>query len=269
MLSVAGAVVAFIFGLVVGSFLNVCIYRLPQKKSIISPASYCPHCRRPIEAVDNIPLVSYLLLRGRCRHCGAKISLRYPLVELATGLLFASVWLKFGLSRWFLPALFYGSVLILVGVIDLQHRIIPNKVVLPSLSVGLVLLIPAIFGKNILPLVFQQKTKLLWLDSLGGLLIGGGLLFLVGAVGQILFKREAMGGGDIKLGAFLGLFLGRYVLVALFLSFLVGAVVGLTLILLGKASRKTLLPFGPYLSLGGLVALFYGQQLWTFYLALY
>ncbi|MDI6689414.1 MAG: prepilin peptidase [Actinomycetota bacterium] len=246
--------VFFIFGLAIGSFLNVCIYRLPRKESIIFPSSHCPHCGRIIRAYDNIPLIGYLLLKGRCRYCKGRISIQYPLVELLTGLLFLFCFLKFGLSSGFLSASFFTSILLLVASIDLKHKIIPNKVILPALVVQFILVIlsnPQAIG-----------------SSLIGFFIGGGLLLLVALLAHLFLRREGMGGGDIKLAAFLGIFLGWHVLTALFLGFLLGAISGIALIIFKGMSRKDIIPFGPFLALGGFITLFFGPQIFRYYLSL-
>jgi len=253
------SVVLFIVGLAVGSFLNVCIWRLPRGESIISPLSHCPHCGQPIPVRDNIPLLSYLILRGNCRYCGEKISLQYPLVELVTAVLFVLVFLKHGLSWGLVSSLFFISVLLLVAVIDLKHQIIPNKVILPALAVQFILILA--------PFIYLTELREV-LPHLAGFFIGGGTLLIAALVSPLVFGKEGMGGGDIKLGAFIGLTLSWYVLVALFVGFLTGALVGLTLIALKRKTRKDLIPFGPFLSLGGLVALFLGPQIFLFYLGL-
>ncbi|MEW6188688.1 MAG: prepilin peptidase [Actinomycetota bacterium] len=246
--------VFFIFGLAVGSFLNVCIYRLPRKESIIFPNSHCPHCGGVIKIYDNIPLVSYLLLKGRCRYCEGRISIQYPLVELLTGLLFLFCFLKFGPSTRFLSASFFTSILLLVAAIDLKHKIIPNKVILPALVIQAILVI----------LSNPQAMS----SSLIGFFIGGGLLLLVALLAHLFLRREGMGGGDIKLAAFLGIFLGWYVLIALFLGFLLGAIAGIALIIFKEMSRRDIIPFGPFLALGGLITLFFGPQIFHYYLSL-
>lgn len=186
--------ILFLVGLSVGSFLNVCAYRLPKGKSIITPRSYCPHCGSKIKSKDNIPLLSYLVLKGRCRNCGAKISIQYFLVELLTGFLFLFSYLKFGLGVEFLSAILFGSVLLLVSVIDLKHQIIPDKVILPAM--------PLQFGLVLLSTYFSGgELKRQFLSSLSGFLIGGGFLLIVAYLSPLIFKQEGMGGGDIKLAA--------------------------------------------------------------------
>lgn len=254
----------FLLGLSVGSFINVCIFRLPEGKSVILPGSCCPQCGHKLCWWENIPLVSYLFLKGKCLKCQKRISLQYPLIELATGLLFVAVFLKFRLSWLTISALFFISVLIITGVIDLKHQIIPNKVVLPAILVGILLLVPtAFYGWCSIPLV-QAGTLPKLLQPLVGLIIGGGFLLAVA-----LIKEGGMGGGDIKLAAFMGIWLGWYVLLALFLGFLIGALIGLVLILLKKKGRKEPISFGPFLALGSIITLFYGPQIFHFYASLW
>jgi leader peptidase (prepilin peptidase)/N-methyltransferase len=257
--TVAVSIILFIFGLAVGSFLNVCIWRLPRGESIISTVSHCPYCGWPISVKDNIPILSYLVLRGKCRYCGGRISPQYFLVELATAVLFVLVFLEYGLGWGLVSSLFFISVLLLVAAIDLKHQIIPNKVILPAMTVQLVLILS--------PLIYHNELKGA-IPHLAGFLIGGGILLIAALVSPLIFGKEGMGGGDVKLGAFIGLTLGWHILVALFVGFLTGALVGLTLIALKRKTRKDLIPFGPFLSLGGLVALFLGPQIFALYFGL-
>lgn len=247
-----------LIGAMVGSFLNVVIYRVPRGESIVLPASHCPACDAPIKPYDNIPVISYLMLRGKCRSCGVRISWRYPAVELLMGLLWALAASRFGLSVSLPAALYFISVLVAITFIDIDHQIIPNKIVFPSIAVGLVLLAfqgmgPLFAGslvKGILPLATGAT----------GFLIGGGLLLLVA-----LAYPNGMGGGDVKLAAFMGVILNFYVLIALFGAFLLGAIGGVLLIASGLKSRKDHVPFGPFLAVGGVIALFWGPELWHMY----
>jgi len=181
---------AFIFGAAVGSFLNVCIFRLPERQSIIKPGSHCPNCLKPLRFYDNIPFISFLLLRGKCRDCGEKISWRYPGVEFLTAVLAAMLFLKFGLTVKFFVFFLFISVLIVITFIDLDHQIIPDILTLPG--------IPLFF----LAAVFLVKVP--WLDALLGLIIGGGTLLVIALAYEFISKREGMGGGDIKLLAMIG-----------------------------------------------------------------
>jgi leader peptidase (prepilin peptidase) / N-methyltransferase len=245
---------AFLFGNVIGSFLNVCIHRLPKEESIVLPGSRCPACQAPIQPWDNIPLVSFVLLRGRCRECQHPISWRYPLVEALTGSLFALTVTRFGvtLNTVFLLALLCS--LVIISFIDLDHQIIPNVITLPGIPLGLL-------GGL---LVGQPPL----LDRLIGALAGAGFLYLVLFYGGVLYGQEVMGEGDLNLIALVGAFLGwRGVVVTILVACLVGSAVGLALIGLRRLRRREQIPFGPFLSLGAVVALFFGDRLVAWYLA--
>lgn len=244
---------AFVIGAVIGSFLNVCIHRLPAGESVVYPPSHCPGCGVRIRSRDNIPLLSYVLLRGRCRSCGAAISLRYPVVEALSGALLVLLLYRFGLS----PALgvyaAFVAALVVVSFIDLDHQIIPDVISLPGIVVGLV------------ASALGQGPPLL--DSLLGALVGGGMLYAV-AVGYHAFTgREGMGGGDIKLLAMIGAFLGwRGVLLSLIIGSFTGAVVGISLILVRRTDSRVPIPFGPFLALGAVCSLAFGDRLIAWYL---
>ena len=236
----------FIFGAAVGSFLNVCIFRLPAHVSIVKPLSQCPHCHHPIRFYDNIPLVSYIVLMGKCRDCSGKISWRYPLVELLTALFSLFLFLKFGLTLIFLIFFIFTAVLIVIAFIDLDHQIIPDVLTLPGIPVFFLL---AIF-----------VVKIPWLEALIGLLVGGGMLFTIAFIYQVITKREGMGGGDIKLLAMIGGFLGwkSLIFILLFSSFS-GAIVGITAMIIKKQDMKYAVPFGPFLSAAAVAYLFWGD----------
>jgi leader peptidase (prepilin peptidase)/N-methyltransferase len=237
---------AFIFGAVIGSFLNVCIFRIPAKTSIIKPPSQCPHCHHPIRFYDNIPIISFIVLRSKCRDCGGKISWRYPLVELITAVLSLLLFLKFGLTLIFLTFFIFTAVLIVITFIDLDQQIIPDVLTLPGIPIFFLL---AIF-----------VVKIPWLEALIGLLIGGGVLFAIAFVYELLTKREGMGGGDIKLLAMIGGFLGwkSLIFILLFSSFS-GAIVGITAMIIKKQDMKYAVPFGPFLSAAAVAYLFWGD----------
>jgi leader peptidase (prepilin peptidase)/N-methyltransferase len=243
--------IAFILGSIIGSFANVCIHRLPSRQSIVFPASQCPHCQQAIRPWHNIPLLSYLLLKGCCASCHAPISWRYPLVEFLCGLLYVVVYHHFGLSIQSVVLALLATSLIIVSFIDLAHKIIPDIITLPGIVAGLLasfFVTPGGFASSAL-----------------GVVLGGGLFFLVA-----ILSRGGMGGGDIKLIAMIGAFLGwRAVLVTIFLGALSGAMVGIGLMLLHKKGRKDPLPFGPFLALGALFAMVWGQDvlLWYLYLS--
>jgi leader peptidase (prepilin peptidase)/N-methyltransferase len=245
---------AFILGAVVGSFLNVCIYRLPAGESIAYPASRCPVCRTPIRWYQNIPILSYLLLRGRCASCRSGISVRYPLVEALTGLLFVLVLQRFGLQWATAVFWLFAAALVVITFIDLDHQIIPDAISLPGIAFGF-------FCSLVLP-------SLSWTDSLLGILAGGGSLYLVAAGYELLTKKEGMGGGDIKLLAMLGAFLGwQAVLPIIFLSSLMGTCVGVPLMLVRKADGGLPIPFGPFLAAAAMIYLLWGPPLIRWYLS--
>ncbi|HIE44121.1 MAG TPA: prepilin peptidase [Candidatus Omnitrophica bacterium] len=249
-------IIAFIFGLAVGSFLNVCIYRLPRSLSIVNPPSHCPNCKKKIAWYDNIPLLSFCILKGRCRYCSAKISPRYLIVELLTGLLFILLLMKFGLSWSFLIGILFTCILIIATFIDFEHYLIPDVLTYPGIVLGLTLsvLYPLFIG--------FPSVKEAFFNSLLGIFSGFFSLLVIGAIGFLLFKKVAMGGGDLKLLAMIGAFLGwKSVLLTICVSSVVGSVVGLTLIGLKVKKRKDYIPYGPYLSLAGIVVIFYGDTI--------
>ncbi len=241
---------AFLFGAVIGSFLNVCIYRLPRSQSLVAPGSHCPSCQLPIRWHDNIPLLSFLRLRGRCRACGASISRRYPLVELLNAAGYAWIAQRFGLGAEGAIYLALYSALLVVTFVDLEHQIVPDRITLPGIALGLLL------GSTLLPVGWQA--------SLAGALLGGGLFYLIGGA-----SRGGMGGGDVKLIAMIGAFLGwKGVLLTIFLAALVGSLVGIFLMVFMGKGRKDPIPFGPFLALGALLTLFWGGELMNLYFAL-
>jgi leader peptidase (prepilin peptidase)/N-methyltransferase len=242
----------FIFGLCIGSFLNVCIYRLPASKSIVHPRSMCSNCGTLIAAYDNIPVLSYLWLKGRCRHCQIKISPRYPLVELLGGLLALGTFLKFGLTLEALIYYLFCAALLIVTFIDIDHRIIPNVITLPG--------IPICFAASFALPTITYKEALL------GILIGGGSLFLVAWIYSLITKKEGMGGGDIKLLAMMGAIVGwQGVLFTIFVASLVGTLAGLAAMLQSRKGMKLAVPFGPFLSIGSITYAFFGTPLIDWY----
>lgn len=239
-------VFAFIFGAAIGSFLNVCIFRIPAKVSIVKPSSQCPSCHQPIRFYDNIPIISFILLKARCRNCGEKISWRYPLVELITAIFALLLFMKFGLSLNFIVFFVFTAVLIVITFIDLDHQIIPDILSLPG--------IPIFF----LAAVFIVKVP--WYEALIGLLIGGGVLFAIAFVYEFITKREGMGGGDMKLLAMIGGFFGwkSLIFILLFSSF-TGALVGIAAMIIKKKDMKYAVPFGPFLSAAAVAYIFVGE----------
>ena len=245
---------AFLFGTVVGSFLNVCIARIPKEQSVIVPGSRCPACQAPIRALDNIPLLSFAILRGRCRSCQHPISWRYPVVEALTGILFALTVARFGVTLQTAFLFTFLSGLVSVSFIDLDHQIIPNAITLPGIPLGL-----------LAGLLLGQPPLL---DRLMGALAGAGFLYLVLLYGGVLLGQEAMGEGDLNLIALVGAFLGwRAVVITILVGCLVGSVVGIGLIGMRRLGRRQHMPFGPFLALGAVVALFSGEWLITWYLS--
>jgi len=254
------AILAFVVGAMFGSFLNVCIYRLPKNLSIVKPGSFCPGCRKKIEWFDNIPILSYLLLRGRCRRCRKRISPRYLLVELLTASLSLSIYLRFGLSFSFFAFALFILGLILISFIDLEHFLIPDLVVYPGIALGL------LFNFLAPEMAFSPSRLFALKESFIGVLVGSGSLYLIALLGELALKKEAMGGGDIKLLAMVGAFLGwKAVLLSIFFGSLVGSVISLILIFLGVKNRTDYIPFGPYLSLGAVIALFYKGRVFLGY----
>jgi leader peptidase (prepilin peptidase)/N-methyltransferase len=243
----------FVFGLCIGSFLNVCIHRIPLNASIVKPRSRCPRCEIPISFYDNIPILSYLLLRGRCRGCRVPIGIRYPLVELLTGVLTVCVFKSFGLTATGAVYFLLVMVLIVITFIDIDHRIIPDKISLPGIPV---FFIAALFLPHIsIP------------GSLLGIIAGGGSLYLVALGYHLITGQEGMGGGDIKLLAMIGAVVGwQGILFTIFAGSFIGCAAGLFLMIKNRKGMKLAIPFGPFLSAGAVIYLFYGPQLITWYI---
>ncbi len=244
--------IIFLFGAVIGSFLNVCIYRLPRGESVAWPASSCPSCRQGIAYYDNIPIASYLWLRGRCRVCEVTISPQYPVVEAVTASAYVLLfwWFGFTAEAW-AYALLTSGLIVITGT-DLSHTMIPDVVTLPGIVAGL------LCAAIVLPISV--------VDSLLGLLVGGGILWFLAWISPYLFGKEGVGGGDIKLMAMVGAFLGwQPVLLAIMLGSLLGSLVGGGLMMSGVLRRGQYIPFGPFLALGSLLALFFHQPLFTWY----
>ena len=245
---------SFVLGAVVGSFLNVLIHRLPEEKSIVFPASHCPKCQHAIRFYDNIPLISYLFLKGRCRDCGGSISLRYPLVEGLTAILSLLIYWKFGPSAQYLCVFVFVCSLIVITFIDLDHQIIPHLLTLSGIPVFAVLAV-----------LFMGLTAI---DAFLGVMIGAGILYFVAVYYEALTGREGMGGGDVNLLAMLGAFLGwKSLLFVLLVSSLLGAVVGLAFILFKGKDMKYAVPFGPFLCIAAVVYLFFGGDLIALFLS--
>lgn len=251
-----------IFGLIIGSFLNVCICRMPGGISVISPSSRCVSCGTPIRFYDNIPVLSYLLLKGRCRSCKARLSIKYPLVECLNAALYVIALNRFGPGSGsvLLVYLIFISTLIVIFFIDLEHQIIPNGITFPGMPLAVIL------GSTILPDPFSRSEPLGFGASVAGFLAGGGSFYLIAVAGKAIFRKDAMGGGDIKMMAMVGGLLGwKGVLLTTFLGSLLGSLTGVSLILLKGREWGSKIPFGPYLAIGALVSLFLGQDIFRWY----
>lgn len=253
MIEIITGFIIFTIGLVIGSFSNVCIYRIPRNESLVWPGSHCPKCSKQIKFYDNIPLISYIILKGKCRNCGEPIPLQYPIVELATGLFYLALYLFYGLQLIALVYMMLCSVLIIISFIDLKVEIIPDTISLPFIVIGFLL---SFFLRNINPL-----------DSMLGIITGGGSLLLVAIFGSKLFKKEAMGGGDIKLAAMIGAFFGwKLTLLSLFLSFFLGSIIGIIVLAASKDKSNNIIPFGPFIALGAMISMFWGNAIIHWYL---
>ena len=239
----AGAV--FCFGLAVGSFANVCIHRLPRKESVVVPGSHCPACSAAVRPLDNIPVISYIVLGGKCRDCATRISPIYSVIETVTAVLLLAGFFKFGLSFDFMVYAAVAPVLVIITAIDIEHQIIPDVITLPGIALGLAV----------------GTYTIGYADSLLGFFVGGGLFYLLAVL-----SNGGMGGGDIKYISAAGALLGwQKVLLVIFIGALLGSVVGVFQIAVQKKTRKSLIPFGPFLATSTLITLFYGNSLIRLY----
>ncbi|MBW1787828.1 MAG: prepilin peptidase [Deltaproteobacteria bacterium] len=269
-----------LLGLIVGSFANVCIYRIPLGKSIVRPPSSCPQCGNRVRFYDNIPLISYMLLRGRCRVCGQRIPLVYPLVEGLFGLLSLVLFSRYGVGFQYILFLIFAGALIVISFIDFRHQIIPDVLSLPGIAAGLAVTAVyqwAVTGRDVLEGLnltrfaggsapYFMMGEITWLDSLLGIVAGGGSLFLVAVAFEYLTGKEGMGGGDIKLLAMIGAWLGWQSLIPVVLmSSFSGALVGSVYLLLSGKGLRVKIPFGPFLALGALLYLFFGVTITNTY----
>ncbi len=253
-------VFVFIFGLILGSFLNVCIHRIPKGESIIKPGSHCPHCQHPVAWFDNIPLLSFMCLGGRCRHCQKEISTRYFAVELISGLILLGLWRLYGFSgAWAAGSLFF-LILLASSLTDLETGFIPDKLTFPGMALG-------ILASVLWPELHREPLRVLGLrDAVFGLLAGGALLGVLGLAGNFIFKKESMGGGDIKLLAMIGSFLGAKEIV---LVFFIAPLAAIPFALYAKFGKKAkTIPYGPFLALTGAVFYLYGDWITSFFLPL-
>lgn len=248
-------VLAAVLGLAVGSFLNVCIYRIPLEQSLASPPSRCPNCGRSLRWFDNIPVISWLMLGGKCRNCRTKISVQYPVVELTTAVLFLVV-------VWLTPPgpvlaarLIFVCLLVVLFGIDLEHQLLPNVLTLPGIAIGL---------------LFSLVGPPGWQSAVIGVLVGGGVLYAIAATYYLVRREEGLGMGDVKMLAMIGAFLGwQAVLVTLVLSSFTGALVGIGLMAFQRGDMKLALPFGTFLALGALAAMLVGEPLVVWYASFY
>ncbi len=253
--SLLNALTVFVAGLCIGSFLNVCIYRIPEGMSVVSPSSSCPACGHNIRWFENIPVLSYLFLKGRCGSCGAGISMQYPLVELLTALLLTLLFLKTGIGILFVIYALFTSSLIVITFIDLRLQIIPDIISLPGIVAGFLFsFLPGGIG---------------WLDSFIGILAGGGVLYLVAWGYFTLTKRDGMGGGDIKLLGMIGAFLGwQSIPFVIFVSAAAGTLVGIPFMLIHGKDMKFAIPFGPFLSGAAVCYIFFGKEVTEWYISI-
>ena len=245
-------VVAALFGALIGSFLNVCIYRLPRGTSIVWPASACPGCGRALSWFENVPVLSFALLRGRCRTCRTAISVQYPIVEALTAAMFAAGLWYFGPTPLLLSRLVFGCALIVLFAIDLEHHLLPDAITLPGIIVGF---------------LFSVFTTPGWLSSLIGIVVGGGVLFLIAEAYYRLRHEEGLGMGDVKMLAMIGAFIGwQLTLLSLMLASFAGTLIGVALIATGRGTMKYALPFGTFLAIGAAVSAVVGQSILDWYL---
>lgn len=250
------AIFIFIIGLFIGSFLNVCIYRIPREESIVFPSSHCTKCNTRLKPYDLIPVFSYLAYGGKCKSCRERISLQYPIIESLNGLIYLLLYLQFDLTIHFVFFAILSSLLTTISGIDYHHQIIPDGLVLIGVVIG-------VFYIGYLKLMTPQTITLI--DHIVGGLVGGGVLLLLA-----IASKGGMGGGDIKLMAMFGLWLGwRLSLLTLFLSFVMGGIVGVLFLLLKLKGKKDAIPFGPFICLGGMASLLYGERILTWYLQMF
>ncbi|MFA5104020.1 MAG: prepilin peptidase [Candidatus Margulisiibacteriota bacterium] len=244
-------ITVFLLGLVVGSFLNVCICRLPQEKSIVYPPSNCPKCSHRLSAIDLLPIISYIFLRGKCRYCGGSISIRYPIVEALTGFLFLTIYFKFGAGFVSVFYFVFISILIAVAFTDLETQTIHDYLSFSGIIAGL------LYG------LYSGSL----IGSFYGMAIGAGFFFCIRILGQLIYKKEAMGEGDVLLAAMLGAFFGpKGIILSIALSFLIGAIISIVLLATKMKKRGEEIPFGPYLAVSAIIVIFWGETLWRWYL---
>ncbi len=245
-------ILLIIIGLILGSFLNVVIYRLPRGTSIVKPGSFCPHCNSPIKWFDNIPVLSFIILGGKCRNCKKPISLRYPIVEILTAFALLLVYKKFYFSFQFFGSIIFSLSLIVLAFIDLEHKILPDKITLSGFTFFLFYSL-------------SNPSKKIW-DSLGGALVGAGSLMLIYLLYYFIKKEEGLGLGDVKMMLMVGVFLGiGKTFLTLIIASLLGSIAGLIIAIIMKKGMKYALPFGVFLSIGAFISLILGSEIISFY----
>jgi len=250
-----GIIFAILFGTLLGSFLNVCIYRIPREASIVWPGSHCTSCKHDLEPIDLIPIFSFLFLKGRCRYCNKRISARYPFIELLTGILYGFIYYHFGLSIEAAMYALFAAVLLILAMIDLEHMILPTRIILFGAGMGLVF--------RILQAALYQELIYLWEPLLSGVL-GYGLFYGIFYLSKLLLKKEGLGFGDVRLIGMIGVYLsGSLLFFTIFASSILASVYGLVVLCMNRESEP--FPFGPFISGAALVALFYGYPLLEWY----
>ena len=249
-MQVINHIFAFVFGSAIGSFLNVLIYRLPRQLSIVAPHSFCPNCKKPIKWYENVPIVSYLLLRGKCSNCHKPIALRYPIVEALTGLLFVYAFSRFHLNLAFFFMIFFFCGLIVIAFIDFSFQVIPDIISMPGIAAG----------------ILYQIIKGDFFAGLAGMIFGGGLILVIRVIGGEVYKKEVMGMGDVYLTAMIGAFVGfPFIIPAIFIGALTGAILGVIYILSTHQSRESPIPFGPFLAIGGTAVIIFEPQIYQLF----
>jgi leader peptidase (prepilin peptidase)/N-methyltransferase len=246
---------AALFGAIVGSFLNVCIYRIPLRKSVVWPGSACPGCRRELSWFENIPVFSFLALRGRCRTCGQQIGWRYPIIESLTALMFGAAWWYYGPGLLLVSRLIFGCALIVLFAIDLEHQLLPNAITLPGIVAGF---------------LFSFVTEPGWAASLIGIVAGGGILYAIAEAYYRIRHEEGLGMGDVKMLAMVGAFIGwKLMIVTLMAASFSGTLIGVSLIVARRGDMKSALPFGTFLAIGAAIAATVGPAVLDWYLGLW
>lgn len=246
-------ILIFLLGTIIGSFLNVCIYRIPKEQSVVHPSSHCPNCGTPLKWYNLIPILSFIIQNGGCEYCGEKISPQYPIVEFLNGALYLMIYNKFGLNLGFIFYSIIFSVLIIIFFIDLYHQIIPN-------GLNVLILILGVIYKFLQLILYNEPLDLI--NSLLGLIVSGGIFLLI-----IIISKGGMGGGDAKLVGSLGFILGfKKIILTIFLSFLLGAIISIFLLLFKIKGRKDPIPFGPFICLAFMVVVFWGDSIITWYI---